>query len=105
MLLVHNKSTANMLYTAGFYSFFNNYSTDCSTAGLDICQSSIFEISNSDVWLYDLHTVGTQRMVIPDGKDIIPFNENLADYSDNVHVFRTTASNPSPQNVRLDTVF
>lgn len=79
------------IYGAGLYSFFNNYSTACSNqGGGEICQSRIFGVEGtSTVYLYDLHTVGTHEIITYQGKDIALYSDNLADFTDNVAVFRT----------------
>lgn len=48
-----------LIYGAGFYSFFNNYSTTCSAQGNgEICQSQIFQLqgSNSNINVYNENT-------------------------------------------------
>jgi len=79
------------VYGAGFYSFFNNYSTTCSNqGGGEICQSRIMSVEGTSVVnLYDLHTVGTHEMIYLNGKDIAFYGDNLDDFTDNIAVFRT----------------
>lgn len=46
------------IYGAGLYSFFDNYSTDCSNQGKgETCQSRITSIENSAITMYNLNTV------------------------------------------------
>ncbi|KAF2191420.1 glycoside hydrolase family 55 protein [Zopfia rhizophila CBS 207.26] len=83
-------SQSILVYGAGLYSFFNNYSTDCSKkpseGGKADCQSQIFSIeggSASGVLIYGLNTIGSLSMVTIDGSD-------KAKWSDNVNVFPDT---------------
>lgn len=85
-------STDILIYGAGLYSFFNNYSTSCSNApGPEVCQSRIFGVEGKtgDVSLYDLHVVGTHEMITDLGKDVALYSDNYADFTDNIAVFRT----------------
>ncbi|TLD28496.1 hypothetical protein PspLS_03645 [Pyricularia sp. CBS 133598] len=74
------------VYGSGQYSFFNNYSTTCSTvaAGED-CQSRIVELqgSLSNINIYNLNTIGSLSMIDRDGT-------SLARWSDNINVFPQT---------------
>lgn len=70
------------VYGAGFYSFFNNYDTSCSTveAG-ENCQSRIASLENaSNINIYGLNTIGSLSMLEKDGSSV-------ASWSDNVNVF------------------
>ena len=76
-----------LVYGAGLYSFFNNYSTDCSDQnGSENCQNSMVDLegSNSNVQMYCLNTVGAQNMIVTGG------TTTVARYSDNVNVFPDT---------------
>ncbi|KAI9727316.1 MAG: hypothetical protein M1828_006935 [Chrysothrix sp. TS-e1954] len=81
----------NMLvYGAGLYSFYDDYSTTCSDQGNgEVCQNHILSVENSQLSLYDLHTVGTHYMISLDGRDMALFSENLAGFTDEIAVFRT----------------
>ncbi|KAJ4369777.1 hypothetical protein N0V83_005541 [Neocucurbitaria cava] len=62
-------------YGVGLYSFFDNYSTDCSAVGAGArCQTRILSIEGDrntyDVGLYNLNTVGATQMVTRDGVDL-----------------------------------
>ncbi|KAL8825282.1 MAG: hypothetical protein Q9191_004507 [Dirinaria sp. TL-2023a] len=74
-----------LIYSAGHYSFFNNYNTSCSAAGNgETCQTMIVDIENSsNINVYNLNTVGATSMVNVNGK-------SLASYTDNVNVFPDT---------------
>ncbi|KAF2198358.1 exo-beta 1,3 glucanase-like protein [Delitschia confertaspora ATCC 74209] len=82
-------SESVLIYGAGLYSFFNNYSTKCSDkpeeGGKEDCQSRIFSIEgdSSDIVVYGLNTIGSQSMVTVDGVD-------KAKWEDNVSVFPNT---------------
>ncbi|KAK0615735.1 pectate lyase superfamily protein-domain-containing protein [Bombardia bombarda] len=72
-----------LIYGAGLYSFFSNYSTSCSTftAG-QTCQARIASIEGTadNVNIYNLNTIGSQSMLNRNGQQI-------AWYGDNVNVF------------------
>ena len=76
------------VYGAGLYSFFDNYSTTCSTfAAGQSCQSRITSIEGqiSNVNIYNLNTIGSRSMLNRDGAMV-------AWYSDNVNVFPSTVA-------------
>ena len=79
-----------LVYGAGLYSFFNNYSTTCSNQGNDsVCQSRILTLEkNSAVDVYDLHTVGTRVMITQNGNDRADWKDNHAGFADEVAVFK-----------------
>ncbi|KAK3988446.1 family 55 putative glycoside hydrolase [Cladorrhinum sp. PSN332] len=96
-----------MIFGAGLYSFFNNYSTNCSTvkAG-ENCQARIFSVqqdgnytSNSNsllgnnydtetVQLYNLNTIGSVSMITRHGMDMAAWDENLSTFSSTLAIFR-----------------
>ncbi|KAF2420339.1 pectin lyase-like protein [Tothia fuscella] len=56
------------LYGGGFYSFFQNYTEDCSRSG-GICQDRLIETSSSEnLWLYNVYTVGAKEVISPRGE-------------------------------------
>ncbi|KAI2603198.1 glycoside hydrolase family 55 protein [Hypoxylon fragiforme] len=73
-----------LIYGAGLYSFFNNFSTACSAKGASsLCQTGIVQYdaaSTKNFWIYGLNTVGAYGMVYRD-------TTKLVDYSQNVNVF------------------
>nr|QZS37377.1 C016B protein [Hypoxylon sp. CO27-5] len=77
-------SKSVLIYGAGLYSFFNNFSTACSAKGASsLCQTGIVQYdsaSTKSFWIYGLNTVGAYGMVYRD-------TTKLADYSNNVNVF------------------
>ncbi|KAJ6095063.1 hypothetical protein N7467_002576 [Penicillium canescens] len=83
-------SKSVIVYGAGLYSFFNNYSTTCSTFPLpENCQSMIFSIegTTSGLVVYALSTVGTQYMIVKDGVALAKVSDNLATYAATIAYF------------------
>ncbi|KAJ5169876.1 uncharacterized protein N7500_002659 [Penicillium coprophilum] len=79
-----------IIYGAGLYSFFNNYSTTCSTFPLpEDCQSMIFSVEGSTTGLvvYGLNTVGTNYMIVKDGTALATVADNLATYAATIAYF------------------
>ncbi|KAL7622562.1 hypothetical protein AAE478_008069 [Parahypoxylon ruwenzoriense] len=80
------------VYGAGHYSFFNNYSTTCSTveAG-ENCQSRIISIegSTSNVNIYALNTIGSLSMIDKDGTSLAKWQDNVNVFPANIMLFRT----------------
>lgn len=88
-LRILNSKNVN-IYGAGLYSFFNNYSTTCSTFPLpENCQSMIFSIegSTSGLVVYGLNTVGTSYMIVKDGTALATVGDNLATYAATIAYF------------------
>lgn len=80
------------MYGAGLYSFFDNYSTDCSDQGNgEVCQNRIFSLegSSNGVSVYNLNTVGTHEMITIDGRDVANYEDNLNGFIDTVALFRS----------------
>lgn len=80
-------------YGVGLYSFFDNYSTNCSAVGAGArCQSRILSIEGErntyDVNLYNLNTVGAMQMVTRDGVEVASYEDNNSTFVDTVNVFR-----------------
>lgn len=87
-------SSRNVLvYGAGLYSFFDNYSTACSTfdAG-QTCQQRITSVEGraENVAVYNLNTIGTREMVTRDGGMVggSGWAENRNTFASNVGVYR-----------------
>ncbi|KAK0654941.1 pectate lyase superfamily protein-domain-containing protein [Cercophora newfieldiana] len=93
-----------IVFGAGLYSFFNNYSTNCSqaTAG-ENCQARIFAIGPtgegattpadkardlSTVEVYNLNTIGTVSMVTRQGADMALWGDNFVNFASTLAVFR-----------------
>jgi len=82
-LRVHDSENV-LVYGAGQYSFFDNYSQDCIPERS--CQEQIVDIASDseNVHIFTLSTVATDHMLSVDGKPIIK-------QSDNVYGFQSTA--------------
>ncbi|KAK4986613.1 hypothetical protein LTR66_007818 [Elasticomyces elasticus] len=81
-----------LIYGAGLYSFFNNYSTTCSNQGNgEVCQNRIFSVEGavSNVDVYNLNTVGTHYMITRDGVDLAIYSDNLDGFVDTIALFRS----------------
>ena len=80
------------VYGAGLYSFFNNYSTDCSTfAAGETCQQRITSIegSASNVNIYNLNTIGAREMLNRDGARVAWYADNVNTFASNVAVYKS----------------
>jgi glucan 1,3-beta-glucosidase len=92
-----------LVYGAGLYSFFDNYSTSCSATGNnETCQTQIFGIDTgmgsgysqsrtgqSEVYVYNLNTIGATSMIDRDGMSLASYKDNVNVFPDNIAVFRT----------------
>ncbi|KAK4906096.1 hypothetical protein LTR49_024700 [Elasticomyces elasticus] len=78
------------IYGAGLYSFFDNYSTNCSNQGSgEVCQNRIFEdVDSSVVTIYTLRTVGTHYQIELEGADIAYYADDLNGFIDTIALFR-----------------
>jgi glucan 1,3-beta-glucosidase len=75
-------SSSNILiYGAGLYSFFDNYSTTCS--------DNIFSLEGtlSNVNVYCLSTVGTTNMITKNGASVALYSANVNTYPDTIARF------------------
>ncbi|KAK5137834.1 hypothetical protein LTR08_006602 [Meristemomyces frigidus] len=80
-----------LIYGAGLYSFFNNYSTTCSDQGNgEVCQDRIFEvIGGSAITVYNLNTVGTHEMIEVNGANVAFYADNANGFISTVAIFRS----------------
>jgi glucan 1,3-beta-glucosidase len=91
-----------LVYGAGLYSFFDNYSTDCSahnaTVYNEVCQTQIFGIdeggssetySGSTVYIYGLNTLGSVSMIDRDGTSVAAQSANTNMYTETVAMYVT----------------
>lgn len=81
-----------LVYGAGLYSFFNNYSTDCSTfAAGQTCQQRITSIEGSanNVNIYNLNTIGSRSMLNRDGAQVAFYADNVNTFASNVAVYKS----------------
>jgi glucan 1,3-beta-glucosidase len=90
-LRVINSSNV-LVYGAGLYSFFSDYSTACSTfsAG-QTCQQRITSIEGaaSNVNIYNLNTIGTREMLSRNGARVAWFADNVNTFASNVAVYKS----------------
>ncbi|KAF2878306.1 exo-beta-1,3-glucanase-like protein [Massariosphaeria phaeospora] len=80
-------------YGVGLYSFFDNYSTNCSAVGSGAsCQTRMLSIegyaNSHSINLYNLNTVGATQMVTRDGVDLASNVDNNSTFVDTINVFR-----------------
>ncbi|KAK0708067.1 pectate lyase superfamily protein-domain-containing protein [Lasiosphaeris hirsuta] len=82
-----------LVYGAGLYSFFSNYSTTCSTfdAG-QTCQARITSIEGSaeNVNIYNLNTIGSRSMLNRDGAQVAWYADNVNVFPSNVVVYKSS---------------
>ena len=79
-----------IIYGAGLYSFFNHYSTACSTFPTpENCQSEIFSVegTTSSLVVYCLSTVGTTNMIVKDGSSLALVSDNLDTFAATIAYF------------------
>ncbi|KAJ5733594.1 Pectin lyase fold/virulence factor [Penicillium malachiteum] len=82
-------STNILIYGAGLYSFFDNYSTSCSDFPTEDCQSEIFSIegTNTGLTVYNLNTVGVTNMIVESGTSLALASDNGAEYGGTIAYF------------------
>jgi glucan 1,3-beta-glucosidase len=95
-------SSKNILvYGAGLYSFFNNYSTTCSahtdTTYTEDCQTQIFGVdeggdstqtySGSTIYIYGLSTLGAVSMIDNAGTSIAAQSDNTNAFAETVAMY------------------
>ncbi|KAJ7771686.1 exo-beta-1,3-glucanase [Mycena metata] len=76
-----------LIFGAGLYSFFSNYSQTC----LDTrnCQNQILDIHNSSVSIYSLATVASTFQISVDGKGIVDQADNNNGFASTMTVWRS----------------
>lgn len=88
-------SSSILVYGAGLYSFFNNYSTNCSNQGNgEVCQDRTLSVEGGSaaagaVSVYNLNTVGTHNMITINGQDIASYADNINGFIDTIALFRS----------------
>ncbi|KAI1172087.1 glycoside hydrolase family 55 protein [Nemania sp. FL0916] len=84
-------SSGFYVYGAGFYSFFNNYSTTCSTvAAGENCQSRIVSLEKvSNINIYGLNTIGSLSMLDRDGTSLASWKDNVNVFPSNIIMYRS----------------
>lgn len=80
------------IYGAGLYSFFDNYSTNCSAVGNgEACQAEIFSVEGaSEVEVYNLNTVGSTSMVEVGGSSVAAYKDNVNVFPDTIALFTSS---------------
>ncbi len=78
-----------VVYGAGLYSFFDNYDVNCSAVGQGAtCQKRTFSVEGqSEVRVYNLNTVGTNKMVTVDGVDVANYEDNIDGFVHSIALF------------------
>ncbi|MCJ1436590.1 hypothetical protein MMC27_005970 [Xylographa pallens] len=76
-----------LVYGAGLYSFFDNYSEDCLAT--ESCQDNMVSIENcsGDVYLWGLSTKASTNMVTLDGTGAVPQSDNQDNFCATIAVF------------------
>ncbi|KAH7317231.1 pectate lyase superfamily protein-domain-containing protein [Rhexocercosporidium sp. MPI-PUGE-AT-0058] len=90
-------SQSVLVYGAGLYSFFSNYSAACSNpinppGNGGGCQTRIFSIegfTSTNINVYNLNTVGSQEMVTKNGVNMANFSDNGNVYPDTIALFKS----------------
>ena len=79
-----------LIYSAGFYSFFNNYQQTCVPG--ENCQQNMVRIQNSQVAAYALTTKASVTMVLDDKYQSTPVlgSDNRDVYGDTVAYYKTS---------------
>lgn len=81
------------VYGAGLYSFFNNYSTNCSNADASSkCQPNIFTYDSAytkGLYVQNLNTVGTTNMVTRDATSLAKFSDDKNMYPSTIVFFKS----------------
>ncbi|KAI0024622.1 putative Exo-beta-1,3-glucanae [Xylariomycetidae sp. FL0641] len=79
-----------LVYGAGLYSFFNDYSTACSDQGnATDCQRAILSVEDSKgVSVYNLNTVGAVDMATVDGQAVAKSADNRDGFVDTLALLR-----------------
>ncbi|KAJ6608599.1 glycoside hydrolase family 55 protein [Mycena sp. CBHHK59/15] len=82
------RSSSNILiFGAGLYSFYQNYSQECLQTRN--CQNQILNISNSsDVYVCSLATVASTYQVSVDGEGVVDQKDNMNGFASTVTVWR-----------------
>ncbi|KAK4096079.1 glycoside hydrolase family 55 protein [Parathielavia hyrcaniae] len=85
-------STGLLVYGAGLYSFFDNYDVNCSQIGQGAtCQMRTFSVEGaSEIRVYNLNTVGTNKMITVNGVDVASYEDNLDGFAHSISLFGTT---------------
>jgi hypothetical protein len=88
--LIISQSSDVLVYGAGLYSFFKNNDNSCAQKGQGAnCQARNFAINQSQrISVYNLNTVGTNKLITIDGTDLIRYEDNDDAFVQSVALFR-----------------
>jgi glucan 1,3-beta-glucosidase len=78
-----------LVYSAGFYNFFNDYNQDC-VAGQN-CQENMIHVQNSQVSMYAVTTKAAVNMLIDDVGVTVPGADNRDVYGDTIAYYNSNA--------------
>ncbi|KAJ6553926.1 glycoside hydrolase family 55 protein [Mycena vulgaris] len=84
--LVVRSSSDILIFGAGLYSFYSNYSQTCLETRS--CQRQILNISNSTVYIYSLATVSSTFQISLDGEGVVNQKDNNNGFASTVTVWR-----------------
>ena len=81
-----------LVYGAGLYSFFDNYSTVCSETKNENCQPDLMALdgSNSAVTVYNLNGIGAPYLIEINGVRTAAYFDNVNNFPANVALFRSS---------------
>ena len=78
-----------LVYGAGFYSFFDNWSEDCLAT--ESCQENMVSVEcSSDIYLWGLSTKASTNMVTVDGQGAVPQKDNRDNFCSTIALFEET---------------
>ncbi|TVY67484.1 Glucan 1,3-beta-glucosidase [Lachnellula suecica] len=85
-----------LVYGAGLYSFFDNYSQDCLAT--ESCQDNMVSIENSgSVNIFGLSTKAATNMVMVDGKSAAIDSANRNNFCATISVFQEAGTSTTPK--------
>ncbi|KAJ7470268.1 glycoside hydrolase family 55 protein [Mycena latifolia] len=84
--VIVRSSSDILIFGAGLYSFFSNYSQECLATRN--CQSQILDIRNSTVYIYSLATVGSTFQISCDGVGVVNQKDDNNGFASTVTVWR-----------------
>ncbi|KAI7645623.1 glycoside hydrolase family 55 protein [Hortaea werneckii] len=87
------RSSGVLIYSAGLYSFFNDYTQQCVQPDVANCQLNMVRVQDSEMTMYALTTIGTVNMIVDQefgDNNPIKAVDNRNVYGSNVGYFRST---------------
>ncbi|KAK3110772.1 hypothetical protein LTR53_014592, partial [Teratosphaeriaceae sp. CCFEE 6253] len=85
-LRIYN-SQGVLIYSGGFYSFFNAYTQQCLLD--NSCQANMIRIQNSQVGMYAVTTIGAASMIQDDNGTTVKASDNMDVYGDTFAYYHT----------------